>query len=89
MKTYKLVNEKLFNLFYHDQNYLSVIKPITEERKILRQSLSGSMLEVLEFNQKNKNTDNAFFEISNVFYENKEVLHLSLGISGYLIKITG
>ncbi|MDV3141721.1 MAG: phenylalanine--tRNA ligase subunit beta, partial [Candidatus Phytoplasma australasiaticum] len=86
IKTYKLVNEKLFNLFYHDQNYLSVIKPITEERKILRQSLSGSMLEVLEFNQKNKNTDNAFFEISNVFYENKEVLHLSLGISGYLIK---
>ncbi|MDO8063864.1 phenylalanine--tRNA ligase subunit beta [Candidatus Phytoplasma bonamiae] len=86
IKTYKLINPTIFNLFHHDQNYLSIINPINEERKILRQSLSGNMMEVLEFNHKNKNTDNAFFEISNVFYNNKEILHLSLGISGYFIK---
>ncbi|MDV3158086.1 MAG: phenylalanine--tRNA ligase subunit beta [Pigeon pea little leaf phytoplasma] len=85
IKTYKLINQTIFNLFNHDQNYLSIINPINEERKILRQALSGSMLEVLEFNHKNKNTDNAFFEISKVFYNNKEVLHLSLGISGYFM----
>ncbi|MDO8060049.1 phenylalanine--tRNA ligase subunit beta [Candidatus Phytoplasma citri] len=86
IKTYKLINQKIFNLFHQDQNYLSVINPINEERKILRQNLSGSMLEVLEFNHKNKNIDNAFFEISHVFYKNQEILHLSLGISGHLIK---
>ncbi|MDV3205510.1 MAG: phenylalanine--tRNA ligase subunit beta [Weeping tea tree witches'-broom phytoplasma] len=85
IKTYSLTDKKTFNLFSVDDNYLQVIKPISKTKIILRQTLSGGLIEVLSFNQKNDNLDNAFFEIGKVYYKNKETLHLSLGLSGTFI----
>ncbi|XXP77068.1 MAG: phenylalanine--tRNA ligase subunit beta [Lettuce witches'-broom phytoplasma] len=82
VKTYSLLNETLFKMFSDSQEYVSVIKPISKEKTILRQNLAANMIEVLSFNQKNNNLNNAFFEIGKAYYADREIMHLSLGLSG-------
>ncbi|MBP3059507.1 phenylalanine--tRNA ligase subunit beta [Texas Phoenix palm phytoplasma] len=90
--TYSLVNSQNCSLFLigKESNYLSLKKPLSQERSILRQNLSGNMLEVLSYNQKYNNFDNSFFEIGNIYKKEnnkktEEILHLSLGINGIFI----
>ncbi|MFR0367737.1 phenylalanine--tRNA ligase subunit beta [Candidatus Phytoplasma palmae] len=90
--TYSLVNLQNWSLFSvgENKNYLTLSKPLSQERSILRQNLSGNMLEVLSYNQKYNNFDNSFFEIGNIYKKEnnkktKEILHLSLGINGTFI----
>lgn len=80
--TYSLVSFKNFNLFSQNQDHLQVAKPISQENIVLRQYLSGSMIEILSYNQTHNNYNNAFFEISKVYLPQSEQLHLSLGLSG-------
>lgn len=80
--TYNLVSFKNFNLFSQNQDHLQVAKPISQENIVLRQYLSGSMIETLSYNQTHNNYNNAFFEISKVYLPQSEQLHLSLGLSG-------
>lgn len=82
--TYSLVNLKILKLFSYQQDYIQVAKPISHENTILRQHLSGSMIEVLSYNQKHNNYDNLFFEIAKVYNNQEEKLHLSIGLSGNL-----
>lgn len=83
---YSLVNEQIFNLFPHSSDYIKVINPISQEQLILRQHLGGSIIQNLSYNQKHDNYNNSFFEIGKVYYPEKEKLHLSLALSGYLGK---
>jgi phenylalanyl-tRNA synthetase beta chain len=82
--TYSLVNLKNLKLFSDQQDYIQVAKPISHENTILRQHLSGSMIEVLSYNQKHNNYDNLFFETAKVYNNQEEKLHLSIGLSGNL-----
>ncbi|KXT29242.1 phenylalanine--tRNA ligase, beta subunit [Candidatus Phytoplasma oryzae] len=80
--TYSLINDELFFLFSNSQKYLSIFKPLSYDKTILRQNLSCSLLEVLSYNQKNQNFDNSFFEIGNVYMPEQEELHLAIVLSG-------
>ncbi|WP_323847593.1 MAG: phenylalanine--tRNA ligase subunit beta [Phytoplasma sp.] len=82
--TYSLVDLKILNLFPHNKDYIEVAKPISQENTILRQHLSGNMIETLSYNQKHNNYDNPFFEIGKVYNFQEEKLHLALGLSGNL-----
>lgn len=85
--TYSLVNENILRLFYDKDDALRILKPISQEHNILRTHLSGNLIETLSYNQKYNNLDNALFEIAKVYNsEQKEDLHLSLGLSGTFIK---
>lgn len=88
--SYSLVSSETFNLFPNYSNHLKILKPLSFDKIYLRQNLSCSLLEILSFNQKNKNFDNAFFEIGNIYTsknENKdEKLHLSIILSGIFLK---
>jgi phenylalanyl-tRNA synthetase beta chain len=85
IKTYSLLNKTLFQMFFDNKKYVKVIKPISHEKNFLRQYLSPNMVEVLSFNQKNNNMNNAFFEIGKVYYYDQEIMHLSLGLSGVFV----
>ncbi|WP_341266812.1 phenylalanine--tRNA ligase subunit beta [Candidatus Phytoplasma fraxini] len=82
--TYSLVNLQILNLFPHNKDYIEVAKPISKEYTILRQHLSGNMIQTLSYNQKHNNYDNPFFEIGKVYSLQEEKLHLVLGLSGNL-----
>ncbi|WP_338982997.1 phenylalanine--tRNA ligase subunit beta [Spiroplasma endosymbiont of Othius punctulatus] len=85
IKTYSL-NEKQkvdeWNLF-NIKDPIDLMMPLSTQRERYRLSLFSSMIETLEFNYKNGNTDMRAFEVAQVY--NKSGLintHLSIGISG-------
>ncbi|MDV3196089.1 MAG: phenylalanine--tRNA ligase subunit beta [Candidatus Phytoplasma stylosanthis] len=82
---YSLINKKKLDLFPYSANYIKIVNPISQEHTILRQHLSGSMIQTLSYNQKNYNYDNSFFEIGKIYHHKEEKLHLSLGLSGNFI----
>ncbi|KND62656.1 phenylalanine--tRNA ligase subunit beta, partial [Candidatus Phytoplasma phoenicium] len=86
--TYSLISEKNLRLFSDkDNDGLRILNPISQEHNILRTHLSGSLIETLRYNQKYNNLDNALFELSTVYdSQQKEEVHLSLGLSGTFIK---
>ncbi|MDV3167000.1 MAG: phenylalanine--tRNA ligase subunit beta [Vigna little leaf phytoplasma] len=84
--TYSLTNAQHLNLL-PDNDYISIINPISYERQILRTNLVSHLIEVLHYNQKHHNLNNIFFEIAKVYYPSQqEELHLSLGLSGSYIR---
>lgn len=85
IKTYSL-NEKQkvdeWNLF-NIKNPIDLMMPLSSQRERYRLSLFPTMIEALEFNYKNGNTNMRAFEFAQVY--NKDGLvntHLSIGISG-------
>ncbi|WP_457916015.1 phenylalanine--tRNA ligase subunit beta [Candidatus Phytoplasma sacchari] len=83
--TYSLVNDKTFFLFPSLHKPLIVLKPLSYDKTFLRQNLSASLLDVLSFNQRNKNFDNFLFEIGNIYIPEQEIPHLSIILSGNFI----
>ncbi|WCA22478.1 phenylalanine--tRNA ligase subunit beta [Candidatus Phytoplasma oryzae] len=83
---YSLVSQDMLYLFPNISESLSVLKPISYDKFFLRQNLSCSLLEILSFNQKKRNFDNAFFEIGHVYTSEKEIMHLSIILSGVFLK---
>ena len=84
--TYSLVNDKQnakFTLLNKEGiEDISILMPLTEDRKTLRFNLMASNIEVLKYNLARKNKNIANFEISRVYYKHEgkkcEDLHLAI-----------
>ena len=71
--TYSLINEENANRYnYENKNLIKVLKPLSEDKKILRPSLIPSLYEVYNYNYSRSIKDINIFEISNVYYYNEE-----------------
>ncbi|MGA0448032.1 MAG: phenylalanine--tRNA ligase subunit beta [Candidatus Phytoplasma pyri] len=82
---YSLVSDKISKLFPYNKNKIKLLNPLSQDKIILRQNLIASFIEVLSYNQKRNNFDNAFFEIGKVYFPEGEYLSLALGLSGNFI----
>lgn len=87
--TYSLENAK----YSGDFNVLSINKgakpikllsPITVDHEVLRQSLIPSLLGAINGNNVRSIKDVAFFEVSKMYYNDKEYEQLGIAISGHL-----
>lgn len=88
--TYTLVGETKNNEFVYnygkDIQQISILNPISNERKYLRKGLLPSMIEVATYNFARKMKDLALFEIGKVYYHqetNKEEEVLSILMSNH------
>ncbi|RJX23731.1 MAG: phenylalanine--tRNA ligase subunit beta [Acholeplasma sp.] len=61
---------------------VSVLMPLSEDKKTLRQSLVHGLLEVISYNQSRQQESVAIFEMGNCFAEDLEELHLGIALSG-------
>lgn len=80
--TYSLIKEQDVNRYNTIGNPVSILMPLSEDKKTLRQSLVHGLLEVINFNQSRRQDDVAIFEIGNCFAEGIEDLHLGIALSG-------
>lgn len=72
VQTYTLVEEedKLFN--YDEKESIYLLKPLSSDKKVIRQTLIPSLLKVYEYNKARK-VDNIFiYEIAKVYYNKEE-----------------
>ena len=75
--TYSLVSEKLadeFHILYNDEHrQISLLHPMSEERKVLRRTLVSSLVDVIKYNNARKIDNLAIYEIGKrYFYEGDE-----------------
>lgn len=61
---------------------VSVLMPLSEDKKTLRQSLVHGLCNAISFNQSRQISDVAVFEIGNCFAKDVETLHLGIAMSG-------
>ena len=68
--TYSLVSEQECNLFVNDnRERVQVLAPLSEDKKIMRQTLIPSLLTVLDYNLSHNNKDIQIFEIGSIYYK--------------------
>lgn len=75
--TYSLVSDKLAKEFtlLNDLDAISLLHPMSEERKVLRRSLIPSLLEVVKYNNARKIDNMAIYEIGKrYFYEGEQTI---------------
>ncbi len=69
--TYSLVNEATLSAFTQNQEAprkpLTLLMPLSEEHKAMRQGLLSSILEVVRYNYSRKNVNLALFELGKVY----------------------
>ncbi|WP_373402524.1 phenylalanine--tRNA ligase subunit beta [Candidatus Phytoplasma solani] len=80
--TYSLISAEMFEAFSYQKERIKITNPLSQDKVILRQSLLSSLVEVLSQQHKRQAFDNAFFEISKVYYLQEEILSLGLALSG-------
>lgn len=61
---------------------VSVLMPLSEDKKTLRQSLVHGLLETISYNQSRQQSNVAVFEMGNCFAKDLETLHLGIAFSG-------
>ena len=68
---------------YHDLgDPVSVLMPLSEDMKTLRQSLIHGLLETIKYNQSRQIESVSIFEVGHVFAQGKEITHLGIALSG-------
>ena len=73
LRTYTLVSESETNKYNYGFNeFIKLNRPMLKEKAIVRQSLINSLVEVVEYNFKNKNKDLMLYEIANTYSGNSE-----------------
>lgn len=80
--TYSLLAEHEVHRYGSKGKPVSILMPLSEDKKTLRQSLVNGLVEVVNFNQSRRQDDIAIFEMGNCFAEGIEDLHLGLALSG-------
>lgn len=80
--TYSLLKTDEVNLYQTIGEPVSVLMPLSEDKKTLRQSLVNGLLDTISYNQNRKRDDLAIYEIGNVFAKNVESLSLGIAMSG-------
>lgn len=80
---YSLVSPDIVNDFdILNDKEVKILNPLTVDHSVLRKSLIPSLLNNINYNLNHKNEDFKIFEISNVYFENKNVLVLSAALCG-------
>lgn len=84
--TYSLMKEKeLFDFVLNKKDKITLLSPMSEDKKALRQSLINGLLNVYEYNNARGINDINLFEVGSVYYkedEYKEDTYLSGLLSG-------
>lgn len=84
--SYQLSNKTLLDDFSTNRSYWTLDNPFSEEHKYFRDQLLSSMIHTLNYNKSYQKHDLSLFEISNVFVEDKEERHLSIGLTGQFLQ---
>lgn len=80
--SYSLVEEQEASRYAHIGKKVSMLMPLSEDKKTLRQSLLNGLLQTISYNQ-NRQVDNMHvFEIGHVYAKDKEYMNLGLAMSG-------
>ena len=87
-KTYTLISEEENNLInYKQKKSIKLLKPMSKEKSIIRQSLIPSLLNVAKYNFAHGIKDVNIYEIANIYYEeDKEETKLTILMSGNYIE---
>ena len=80
--SYSLLATEDVNRFATIGEPVSILMPLSEDRKTLRQSLVNGLVETIRFNQSRRQDDVHIFEIGNCFAQGVEELHLGIAMSG-------
>lgn len=82
--TYSLTSPTLvhdFNLFHHNGE-VKLAMPLGEERSVTRQSVVGSLLQVINYNQSRNMKDVHIFELSTTYSQDTELQNLAIACTG-------
>lgn len=85
--TYTLINPKYQEGLLALNNPVSILSPLSEDRKMVRNHLFYSMLHVVAHNQSYKNKPNNYFELSEVYAKNYQEWRLGIVLSDDLISL--
>ncbi len=86
--TYSLIREQDVHVFQNIGTPVSVLKPMSEDKKTLRQSLIHGLVDTIRYNRSRKIDDVHLFEIGHCFAKGYEKNHLGIALSGKLHKHT-
>ena len=83
-RTYTLVSDEDNNLFkYERKESIDLLRPMSSDKKTIRQTIIPSLLKVYEYNKARKVNDILLYEISNVYYDmDKEDTKIAVLMSG-------
>lgn len=76
--TYSLRKKEEYETFHQIGEKVELLYPLSEDRKLLRQSLYGGLLDTLSYNQNRQLDLNQVFEMGHVFSQNQEKNVLSI-----------
>ncbi len=82
--TYSLVSEKEIPLFHQKQKPVVLESPMSEDRKMMRQSLIPSLIHVYEYNIARNIHDISIFETGSVYYLEQEKYKEDMMLSGLM-----
>jgi phenylalanyl-tRNA synthetase beta chain len=80
--SYSLLDTDEVQRYHRLGEAVSVLMPLSEDMKTLRQSLINGLLETVKYNQSRQIESVSIFEVGHVFAKDKEVTHLGLALSG-------
>ncbi len=80
--TYSLLQPSEVHRYQNLGEAVSILMPLSEDKKTLRQSLIHGLLEVVNFNQSRQQGSVSIFEMGNCFAKDLESLHLGVAMSG-------
>ena len=70
VKTYTLVSdEDILKFTHNNKSFIELLKPMSNDKKYVRQSLIPSLLKVVDYNKSRGIKDINIYEISNVYYD--------------------
>lgn len=82
--TYSLVGESESHQFVNqERDYVSVLAPLSEDKKIMRQSLIPSLLNVMEYNLARNYKDIQIFEAGSIYYKEEDYVEENM-VTGLL-----
>lgn len=82
--TYSLVSEKEISMFHQNLEPVVLESPMSEDRKIMRQSLVPSLIHVYEYNQARNLHDVSIFEIGSIYYLEQGIYKENMMLSGLM-----
>jgi phenylalanyl-tRNA synthetase beta chain len=80
--TYSLLEPTKVHRYNHMGEPVSLLMPLSEDKKTLRQSLVHGLLETVSYNQSRQLASVAIFEMGNCFAKDLETYHLGIAMSG-------
>ncbi|MBU1094590.1 MAG: phenylalanine--tRNA ligase subunit beta [Firmicutes bacterium] len=80
--SYSLIAPNDVHRFQNLGEPVSVLMPLSEDKKTLRQSLVHGLVEAISYNQSRQQANVAIFEIGNCFAQGVESMHLGVAFSG-------